>query len=229
LALDHYISQVHLRNFYSPALGERLYAVRKHDGKAFVARSEAVCRIEEGSTNAHLTRNRIIEEFLKTVEPKYNSTVAKLAAGAIDPECVYVVAGFAAYVGTCSPAGMRIHAGLMNALLESTALALDAANAFPPPPESLGAASLTELLQGGRLKFNVDPKYPQAVGIANVLRMTAMFGNSPPVRRVAQNKGCSRMAGNPHHTRRGRLSIYTAGKRRRPRITLSHMDRNTET
>jgi hypothetical protein len=179
LALYHYVSQVHLRNFYALALGERLYAVRKRDGKAFVARSEALCRLEEGSTNAYLTHDRIIEEFLKTVEPKYNATVAKLGAGQIDQECVYVIAGFAAYVGTCSPAGMRIHAGPMKALLESTALALDAAKAVPTPPESLGGTSLTELLQGGTLKVTVDPKYPQAVGIANILRMTAMFGNFP--------------------------------------------------
>lgn len=33
--------------------------------------------------------------------------------------------------------------------------------------------------------------------------------------------------GNPHHVSRGRLAIYTAGKRRhRTRITLSHLDRN---
>ena len=179
MALDRYVSQVHLRNFYSPALGERLYAVRKRDGKAFMAKSEALCRIEEGSTNAYLTRDRIIEEFLKTVEPKYNSIVAKLAGGVIDPECVYVIAGFAAYVGTCSPAGMRIHTGPMRALLESTALALDAASAFPQPSDAFGGKSLTELLQGGALKFTIDPKYPQAVGIANVLRMTALFGNFP--------------------------------------------------
>lgn len=179
MALDHYVSQVHLKNFYSPALGERLYAVRKRDGRAFNAKSEALCRIDEGSTNGYLTHDRIIEEFLKTVEPKYNSTVAKLVAGAIDPECVYVIAGFAAYVGACSPAGMRIQAGPIKSLLDSTAFALDAAKAFGPPPESLGGTSLTELLQGGTLKVTVDPKYPQAVGIANILRMTAMLGNFP--------------------------------------------------
>ena len=177
MALDHYISQVHLRTFYSPALGERLYAVRKRDHRAFTARSEALCRIEDGSTNAYLAHDRVIEDFLKTIEPKYNATVAKLAAGNIDHEDVYVIAGFAAYVGTCSPAGMRIHSGPLKSILESSALALDAVEAFPPPPESLGGASLTKLLQTGKLKIAIDPKYPQAIGIANILSMTAMFGN----------------------------------------------------
>jgi hypothetical protein len=38
----HYVSQVHLRNFYSPALGDRMYAFRKSDGKAFTPNSESV-------------------------------------------------------------------------------------------------------------------------------------------------------------------------------------------
>jgi hypothetical protein len=54
MALDHYVSQVHLRSFYSPALGERLYAIRKSNGKAFTPNSESVCRIDDGSTNAYL-------------------------------------------------------------------------------------------------------------------------------------------------------------------------------
>jgi hypothetical protein len=110
MALDQYVSQVHLRNFYSPALGERMYAVRKSDGKAFTPNAESVCRIEAGSTNAYLTHDRLIEELLAGIEPKYNAAVKKLGAGNIDPECIYAVAAFAAYLITCSPAAMRVQA-----------------------------------------------------------------------------------------------------------------------
>ena len=33
--LDHYVPQVHIRRFYPPGLGERLYAIRKSDLKRF--------------------------------------------------------------------------------------------------------------------------------------------------------------------------------------------------
>lgn len=178
MALDHYVSQVHLRNFYSPVLGERMYAFRKSDGKSFTPNSDSVCRIEEGSTNAYLTKDRAIEEFLKGVEPKYNASVAKLASGEFDPEAIYVISGFAAYVQTCSPTAMRLHTGPLKAMLESTARALDSAGAFGVPPASLGGASLTELLARGDIKFRVDPKYPQAIGITNVIKMVLMLGNS---------------------------------------------------
>src|SRR5260370_1273741 len=48
---------------------------------------------------------------------------------------------------------------------------------FPRPPEALGSASLTELLESETIKITVDPKFPQAIGIANILKMTTMFGN----------------------------------------------------
>jgi len=98
MPLDHYISQVHLRNFYSPALGDLMYAIRKSDLKRFPCNSESVCRIEEGNTNAYLIHDRAIEDFLVGVESKYNASVVKLRNSKIDPECIYAVAGFAAYV-----------------------------------------------------------------------------------------------------------------------------------
>jgi Protein of unknown function (DUF4238) len=178
MALDHYVSQVHLKHFYSPALGGRMFAVRKSNGNAFTPDAESVCRIEEGSTNAYLTHDRAIEDFLKGVEPQYNAAIKKLLAGEIDPECIAVIAGFAAYVMTCSPAAMRIQTAPLKAALERSARAMDAANVLPPPPAALGGANLTELLQSGKLDFTVDPKYPQAIGIANVQKMTLMLGNS---------------------------------------------------
>jgi hypothetical protein len=178
MPLDHYVSQVHLKNFYSPALGERMYAARKSDGKSFTPNAESVCRIEEGSTNAYLTHDRLIEELLTGIEPKYSAAARKLAAGEIAPECIYPIAAFAAYIMTCSPAAMRIQSAPLKAMVESTARALDAANAFPSPPAALGGGRLTELLQTGKVKVTVDPKYPQAIGIANILKMALTFGNS---------------------------------------------------
>ena len=80
MALDHYVSQVHLKNFYSPALDGLMYAIRKSDLRRFTPKSQDVCRIEEGSTNAYLTKDRAIEAFLKDVEPHYNASLAKLRA-----------------------------------------------------------------------------------------------------------------------------------------------------
>jgi hypothetical protein len=178
MALDHYVSQVHLKNFYSPLLGEAFYAIRKAELKIFHQSSNGVCRIEENSTNAYLREDRIVEEFLKTIEPKYNIAINELQGSNISADCIYVVAGFVSYVLVCSPAGMRIQSQPIKASVEETAKLMDAKGSFPAPPPILAGKSLTELLENGKIQVKIDPKYPQAIGITGVLSTTKAFGNS---------------------------------------------------
>lgn len=177
MPLDHFVSQVHLKNFYSPELRNRMYAIRKSDLKAFMPDASSVCRIADGSTNSYLAEERAVEEFLKDIEPKYNEVLARIAAGDIDAECIYVVAGFTAYVASCSPAGMRIHAGPLKESVSETGRLLDNLGQMGAPPPELGGASLTELLDSGAVHVEVDHKYPQAMGIASILSRTSAFGN----------------------------------------------------
>jgi hypothetical protein len=177
MPLDHYIAQVHLKKFYSPALRDRLYAIRKSDLKSFTPRSKDVCRTIDGSTNVYLKENRAIEEFLKTIEPKYDTALEKLAGGAIDSECIYTIAGFASYVISCSPAGVRIKSGHLKSIVEAEADILQARGLFPTPPKELGGTNLVELLRTGVVRVKVDHKFPQAMGISSILRQTAIFGN----------------------------------------------------
>ena len=177
MALDHYVSQVHLRKFYSTKLGNRMYAIRKQDLKAFTPDAHSVCRLEEGNTNPFLKEARAIEEFLKTVEPCYNSAVDKLQNDTIDHDCVYVIAGFVAYVLTCSPAAMRQQAGPIKHMIEETARALDSKDNLPKVSAVLAERSVTELLDSGLFRVQVDPKYPQAIGTASIFSRINTFGN----------------------------------------------------
>src|SRR5450755_2736294 len=112
MPLDHYVSQVHLRQFYSSALdGKQMHGFRKRDGHVFPCSSRDVCRVQNGSTNEYLLNDRAIEEFLKTVEPYYNAAIAELRTGRPSQDTVHVIAGFAAYVTSCSPTAMRLHTG----------------------------------------------------------------------------------------------------------------------
>lgn len=178
MALDHYVPQVYLKQFYSKELGERMYAIRKIDQKSFTPNSKSVCRIEEGSTNPYLREERVIEEFLKEIEPKYNTSVSKAQSGNFDAESIYVIAGFLSYVISCSPGGMRIHSELFKKTVEESAKILDKTEAFGPPPKELGGESLAELLESGKVAVKIDEKYPQAYGITSILSHVATFGNS---------------------------------------------------
>ena len=175
--LDHYVSQVHLKKFYSPKLGNRMYAIRKQDLSTFTTKSEAVCRTESGSTNPYLQSERAIEEFLKRIEPKYNSAILKLASGQIDRESIYVIAGFVAYVNTCSPASMRIKSEYLKGVVEEFTKMADRQGIFPVPPPELAGEYLTDLIMSGKVNVEIDQKYPQAIGISSILKHTSLLGN----------------------------------------------------
>jgi hypothetical protein len=177
MPLDHYISQVHLRNFYSPVLIDRMYTIRKSDLKAFTPNSDSVCRVLDGSTNAYLKDTRAIEDFLKGIEPNYNASLQKLITSRIDNKCIYTIAGFAAYIAVCSPAGMRIFSDPLRSIVEMTLEQIDSQGLLPIPPTQLNASSTSELLKRGDIDIRIDPKYPQALGIDSILKNTALFGN----------------------------------------------------
>jgi hypothetical protein len=176
MPLDHYVSQVHLRQFYSPALdGKQMHGFRKRDGYVFPCSSKDVCRVQDGSTNEYLLKDRIIEEFLKTIEPNYNAAITELRTGRPSRDTVYVVAGFAAYVTSCSLAAMRLHAGPLRSTVEATGKILDASGEIP---KSHGGKSYTELIESGIIKTTIDEKYPQALGINGIMERVNLWGNS---------------------------------------------------
>ncbi len=177
MALDHYISQVHLKNFNSPKLGHLMYAIDKSDLRSFTPFAKSICRIEEGNTNPYLKETRLIEEFLEGIEPKYNAALSRLRNREIDNECVYTIAGFAAYVMTCSPAGMRISSGLLKSALQETIRIHDSQGKLPPSPPILGGRTLSDLIGTGGMRTPVDPKYPQAMGISLIHDYVSILGN----------------------------------------------------
>jgi hypothetical protein len=178
MPLDHFVSQVHLKNFYSDDERGRLVGIKKDDLKKFYPRSEDVCRRNDGSTNDYLVEPRAIEAFLKRVEPNYNAAVEAIRRREIGDKDVYVIAGFVAYVMTCSPTAMRIGTPPIAATLQSAAELMDARGLLPPAPDSLGNKSMTELLEDGTVQFNVNEKYPQAIGITQIEARVNIFGNA---------------------------------------------------
>ncbi|KKB07145.1 hypothetical protein VE25_19100 [Devosia geojensis] len=177
MALDHYISQVHLKNFYAPALGKRMYAIRKADLLEYQCNSASQCRIEDGNTNVYLEDERAVEDFLKTIEGRYNSSVKSLRRGKPDGAAIYTIAGFVAYVMSCSPAAMRINSTPVRGSVEILAAMVERRGDLQEPPPEMGEGTLVDMIEDGRVIVDIDPKYPQAVGIASIIDRVARLGN----------------------------------------------------
>ena len=132
---------------------------------------------------------------MKDIEPRYNSAVDALRGGHIDLDVAYVIAGFAAYVASCSPTAMRLHAEPLKHAVQATARILDAQGKFGPPPDVFDGRSLTELVESETIKVTIDKKYPQAIGISNILSLTSTFGKG--LWEIVNNEHSS---GNPFFT-----------------------------
>lgn len=89
-----------------------------------------------------------------------------------------MIAGFAAYVTSCSPAAMRLHAAPLKSTVEAIGKRLDASGEIPRAPEALGGKSYTELIESGILKTTIGEKYPQALGINGIMERVNIWGNS---------------------------------------------------
>jgi len=179
MALDHFVSQVHLRKFYADALTrKKMYAWRKSNLDHFVCDARDVCRIPEGSTNRYIAEPRAAEEFLRLVEPRYNAACAAALSGSLEVEDVFSLAGFTAFIVGCSPTSIRLGRRSISAFADTQARLLDENGMIDRSPEELGRRSLSQLLDDNAILINVDEKFAQAMGIAQVLELTNGFADT---------------------------------------------------
>ena len=175
MALDHYIPQVYLKNFYSD--NHRLNCMNKQNLQLFQARTEAVCRIKKHSTNEYLIEPRLIEEFLKNIEPKINRAIKEFENGYIGNESLYVISGLISFISTCSPCAMRLAGESIKRNIEEISKNEDRFGRFKPLEYNGKKHTLTELIEEGSLKINIDEKFPQAIGIKKILETLYRIGN----------------------------------------------------
>lgn len=154
-----------------------MHAIKKETLEYFTPSPKSVCAIQDGSTNQYFENERVVEEFLETIEPNYNDAVNALLAENPDGQAIYTIAGFISYVSTCSPTAMRLHGSMVKEIVEITAKSIDRQGAIETPPESLGGKSLTDLINSGTVNIKIDKKYPQAIGIEQIINQTTMLGN----------------------------------------------------
>lgn len=155
-----------------------MYAIRKKDLLCFLCGSEDVCRIEDGSTNEYIAENRAIEDFLKYIEPLYNKSLTKIRERNIDKDTIFVIAGFASFVASCSPTAIRIFGPPMRDIVELEIKRLDKKGLLPPPPAELDGQTMSDLLNKDEIEIIIDPQFTQAMGITHLLNQTKFFGNS---------------------------------------------------
>ncbi|WP_435705589.1 DUF4238 domain-containing protein [Yoonia sp.] len=182
MALDHYVSQVHLKQFLRLSDRNLLLATRKADLFEFTPKPKDVCRLEDGSTNEFLTQNRAGEDFLKDIEPAYDPCLEKIMNGELDWASRQVFGGFLAYIQTYTPAAIRMFDPMIRMVLENTIKRLEHAGEWAPfdCPEipDWHGKSLSQLKAEGKVKLDINLKMPQAMATTQLYAIRDSLASS---------------------------------------------------
>jgi hypothetical protein len=177
MPLDHYIPQVYLKRFYSKELVTLLHCTRKSDLKSYTPDSKSICRLMNNNTIKYLVDTRGIEAFLKDIEPKYNTVVENIKEKKFGIVEIFVIAGIMSSISTCSPTGIRLGSHLIRDSFEDDIKILDKNNVLPKPPHALEAKSISELIENGKIKVQIDDKFTQASGVSELFSQIVNIGN----------------------------------------------------
>lgn len=177
MALDHYIPQVYLRQFNTINGVDGFTGIKKSNGEIFPTKSKDVCRIESFNTNEYFDEPRLIEDFLKTIEPKVNDSINKINNQNIDYECIYAISGLIAYINSCSPGAIRLSNKLTQKTTEHYLRIGDQLGKFPSFHTDTEDLNIGDLIDEKELTVSVDNKYCHAIGVSNILQTLFTFGN----------------------------------------------------
>lgn len=170
---DHFVPVTYLRHFGDPSQSDRLHVCRKRSGSVSISRPENLCVERQGDLNRYFSQPSILREFLEIIEPRWNETVDHILSDRASPDDLFVVAGIAAYLLSCTPTARRLGQRALEQQLEAMRpmIARHARETIDDPEE----ASLVEegLLATDTIRINVDDQYPRAIGISNLVAMQA--------------------------------------------------------
>ena len=165
---DHFVAQTYLKHFNNP--NDLLWVYDKEQVSIEEKHRKKVCREEGGSNNPYFEKERVIEDYLVRLENNWNGALSTfLALFSSDSKhsveeylkAKSIIAGYLSFLRISLPARVKGGQDLLKNILGKFYEALKAEGEIPPPPEGM------EFLID-QIKFEVDPKYPQALGFSNV-------------------------------------------------------------
>jgi len=168
---DHYVAQTYLRAFADPKNADRIHAYRKSDSGHFSPSPAAVCKTMDWDQNPkYLSPPDALGRWLKIFEPHWAAAVTRLSeTHHLSPSDKYVIAGYWAYLSTCTPTWQRVATGIQQSELDDTYLDRFIEYAQAHPDEYPEAAAYISLVKDGSLRAEIDKHYPKVVVTTQLL------------------------------------------------------------
>ncbi len=164
-AKDHYVSRTYLKHFLNDS--NKVWVYDKQ-GLEIRERGRAeICWSANGSSTPYLSKDRIVEEYLKIFDNSCNNAIEILSSQKIInlneySEAKYIISGYVAFLRFGTPAAIRAGAKSLEPTLYASLEILNRQGLLPKPPKDI-----EHLLNDFRkhFKFEIDEKFPQALGI----------------------------------------------------------------
>lgn len=172
MANDHYVPVTYLQRFLDPKRQNLLHVYYKHDQGYRCQKPRKVCRERDGDDNPYYRDPRILKSLLGVFEPKWGSALDSFIADPGDPDSRFMLAGMTAYLMSWVPAVRRIFTDGIELQMEAMRPML-AKQARYDIDDLEEAEKTAEALLDKRILVKVDPHFPRAMALRNMLSVAA--------------------------------------------------------
>jgi len=178
MSKDHYVAQTYLKHFLDPGSSGQLHVYKKQDLKYFPSGTKPICKKINWDSNEYFPDNpRLMDEYLKEFEPKWNEAVERISKGISCKKSKYYMSGYIAALTVRTPAMFRQQKKLIEHNLETRRLA--EAKRLQENPD--GIEDVDELISGllsPDIKLEIDPEYVKARAMQTLTTLLWTFYRS---------------------------------------------------
>jgi hypothetical protein len=173
---DHYVSQTYLRLFVGPDGDLVPYYKNAHVIVGKPKRPKSICFEIEGDSNKYFENPRILDEFLPAFENPWKNNIVKLEKRVLDAKMKYELAGYIAFLRSCTPTAKRFNqksiAGNLEPIAHKVQLStLDKAD-YLSDKEKL---ALLNAIQNKEIETKIDRQFAHAQGMIALEGMTNRY------------------------------------------------------
>jgi len=167
---DHYVSQTYLRLFVGPKGNLVPYYKNTRAIVGKPKKPKSICFETEGDTNKYFEDTRLLDKFLPAFENSWKNNILKLERGVLDANKKYELAGYIAFLRSCTPTAKRFGqqsiAGVVDPVAYKVMLStLDKADYLSDKHK----LTLRNAIQNKEIEIKIDREFAHAQGMRTII------------------------------------------------------------
>jgi len=173
---DHYVSQTYLGSFTN----SEGYLIPYYKSANAVLGNpkppKSVCYEVDGDSNKYFDDPRILDSYLPQFENPWTWNVERLREHVLDDIMKYQIAGYIAFLRTCTPTAKRIGQTMIKATVQPTFEETTQRHFRDHPSEDEETKSIIgKAIEQKNIDVEIDRQFPHAMGISSLIKLTERY------------------------------------------------------